>query len=290
MEGQASSYIWRKWSIDGLREHRKPLLQPHFACQQHGFTLIELLAVIVIIAILVGIMAPMVNSARRSARQADCRSNLRQFGIALTVYRADNGGNNPPWMSNLYPRYIDGRDVFVCKSDPNRGESELAAERPRKEQDFSKYSGDTDPTDNKSRASRSSAGQETMVEANSYFYEFSAAKAPSGWGHQSMDADGDGEITWWEYKEHQLRYGDDANGGGNMSRPVPYSTSRMPIIRCWHHYAESKTVGYPRNNDGTRSAKLSHNLPLTLNVAYNGNVFTAPPWWEGRVEPGDAKP
>jgi hypothetical protein len=77
--------------------------------------------------------------------------------------------------------------------------------------------------------------------------------------------------------------------GGTLANPAPYSTSRMPIIRCWHHYAESRTIGYLKNKDGSRSETLSYNQPLTLNVAYAGNVFTAPPWWEGRAEPGETQ-
>ena len=60
-----------------------------------AFTLIELLVVMVIIALLVGLLLPALGRAREEARKTQCRSNLRQIGLAMMMYTNDNHGWTP---------------------------------------------------------------------------------------------------------------------------------------------------------------------------------------------------
>jgi prepilin-type N-terminal cleavage/methylation domain-containing protein len=60
-----------------------------------GFTLIELLVVVAIIALLISILLPSLNRAKRQARQLACLTNVRSQGQAAALYAGDNHGYVP---------------------------------------------------------------------------------------------------------------------------------------------------------------------------------------------------
>src|SRR5689334_22793624 len=57
-----------------------------------GFSLIEVIVVIAIIAILIGLLFPTLAGARASSKAIACQSNMRQIGVAMAAYAAENKG------------------------------------------------------------------------------------------------------------------------------------------------------------------------------------------------------
>lgn len=105
-------------------------LASSFIRHSPAFTLAELLVVIAIVAILAALGYPAYHRVTESGRATACTSNLRQLGVALSLYLAEHDNTMPtlktarasladdvPVIDNTLDKYAGAKGVFACPAD-----------------------------------------------------------------------------------------------------------------------------------------------------------------------------
>lgn len=96
-----------------------------------GFTLVELLVVIAIIAVLIALLLPAVQQARETARNAQCKNNLKQIGVALNIYHNSHncfppGQINQVLLGGIAPggfQFTDAQEPMLASGNGLHGTS-----------------------------------------------------------------------------------------------------------------------------------------------------------------------
>lgn len=97
---------------------------------KHSFTLIELLVVVAIISILASMLLPALSKSREKARTISCASNMKQLGLAFTLYNNDWDDYYPMWTMGSADSswnkvmafqlgYITSGEMVLCPSSSN---------------------------------------------------------------------------------------------------------------------------------------------------------------------------
>lgn len=256
--------------------------------KRHPFTLIEMLVVISIIGILAGLLSGPVMNSMGKGKIAVCTNNLKMCGNLVEMYKSDNDGAFPDWLSET--QYGGDKGLFLCPLDEDHGKQ---GSRPDWIKD-NQYSETNDmPTEclsavdkAENRRNYSTCGREPQahftddnlkIKAFSYMYEF--CKAPCSWlSNPSSYGLNASNATWQNAKKYEMRMrSTSVEGSDGQTRDGVNLAAFVPVIRCYYHNDPTDAT-----LDANGKRDLATGVDHILNYRVSGAVSSSPPnyWWE----------
>lgn len=93
-----------------------------FFYSKKGFTVSELLIVFLLIALMAGLLFPLIKYNTIKLENVTCVNNLKEIGLALYIYAREHNGKFPPTLMTLYDeQYLANKELMDCPASKTKG-------------------------------------------------------------------------------------------------------------------------------------------------------------------------